>query len=321
MPKRKYKKGQTFITQDKGRFVVLEHCPEKILLDSGKFKYRTKLFIRSELTGYEHWIMQAGLFKANLKKIDEFTFEVEDSKSFHMTAQSKARISKYAIGNTIANKDGVEFEILDRRKRKGEFGKVGDWILVKSKDTGYKRWRKIDKIKKSGGPKDTKTKVGKKTIINLNDPSSKKLPKKHVGLWTSMMDRCYGNKSPNEKQRPNDPRVCQEWLNLYRFHIDIQKLAGYQDWLNSNGEYHLDKDIKIKGNKLYSLDHCQFVPARTNIMYTANTNGCTVECVNTGTRYPSMAACARQNKVAYCTVRKHVNGKVKRPKWIRVKIA
>lgn len=318
MPKRKYREGQIFMTQDKGNFVVLEHHPEKILLDSGKFKYRTKLLIKSELTGYKHWIMQTGLTRAELRRVDCDTFHVGNSRSFHIRKIIQKNATTYGIGKTIKNKNGVEFEILDRRYKIGESGKQNAWILVKSKETGYTRWRSVSKIKKKGGPMDTKTKIGKMKVINFNDPSSRDLPAKHVELWGGMLDRCYGNKMPKEKQKPGDSRVCQRWLNLYNFHIDIQKLPGYQEWLESDEPYHLDKDIKVKGNKVYNFKNCQFVPARINIMYTANVNGYTVECVKTGARYPSMAACARHNNVAYCTVKKHVRGKVRSPRWVRI---
>lgn len=304
------------MTQDKGNFVVLEHCPEKILLDSGKFKYRTKLLIKSELTGYKHWIMQAGLTRADLRMVDCDTFHVGNSRSFHVN-QNARNATKYHVGSIIHNGDGVEFEILDRRYNKTKFGNVHPWILVCSLETGYTRWRNTKKICLQR-LSDAKTKSAAITKIPFGCNLQKDVPKKVLDLWRGMMKRCYGHKQPNEPQATNEPFVADSWLNPIRFYQDIQELGGYGDWLKNEEEYHLDKDILVKGNREYSKDTCQFVPARTNIMYTANMNGYTIESVKTGARYPSMAACARQNKVAYCTVQKHVNGKVKSPKWVRV---
>lgn len=224
------------------------------------------------------------------------------------------RNRKYNIGDIIENCAGDQFEIVDRQYKKGGPKKKKAWLKVTSIRTGYTRWRRVDKVQSKGGPREAKTKVAIATIVNLNDPKMNELPTKHVSLWFNMMKRCY----QNETTQIDPPSVCKRWRNLYLFSQDLKRLAGYQEWLESEGEYHLDKDIKKKGNRVYSLEHCQFVPARINIMYTANMNGYTIKCTKTGARYPSMAACARQNKVAYCTVKKHVNKGVKVPRWERV---
>ena len=74
--------------------------------------------------------------------------------------------------------------------------------------------------------------------------------------WVSILRRCYSEifhiKNPTYK----DCSVCPEWLNYQTF----------AEWFNKNhiDGLHIDKDIKIKGNKIYSPDACTFVSQTDN---------------------------------------------------------
>ena len=73
--------------------------------------------------------------------------------------------------------------------------------------------------------------------------------------WISMLSRCYGEKELNNRPSYKGCSVCDEWLlfsNFKKWFDDPTN--GYQ-----NG-YCLDKDILIKGNKVYSPNTCCFVP-------------------------------------------------------------
>ena len=83
------------------------------------------------------------------------------------------------------------------------------------------------------------------------DPANKK--------WREMIRRCYDKKYFGEKKTYADCSVCEEWRDYKRF----------KDWFYNpkNGYkegYQLDKDILIKGNKIYSPDTCCFVPPEIN---------------------------------------------------------
>lgn len=75
--------------------------------------------------------------------------------------------------------------------------------------------------------------------------------------WRAMLTRCYGK---NQRKTYDDCYVCKEWLNFQTF----------AQWLVDNlyevdGEQmELDKDIKIKNNKVYSPDTCMLIPKRIN---------------------------------------------------------
>lgn len=90
--------------------------------------------------------------------------------------------------------------------------------------------------------------------------------KSHYKLWMRVLQRCY---SPNYgDMRPSYEGVtmCNEWLNFQNFAkwCDGQKFFNAKD---DNGKsYHLDKDILVKGNKIYSPETCCFVPQEINAL-------------------------------------------------------
>lgn len=85
--------------------------------------------------------------------------------------------------------------------------------------------------------------------------------------WANMLSRCY-SQNDSKYIYYKDCSVCDEWLCY----------ANFEKWWNNNyyeinGErMNLDKDILIKGNKLYSPNTCMLVPARINTLFVFNKN-------------------------------------------------
>ena len=85
--------------------------------------------------------------------------------------------------------------------------------------------------------------------------------------WLGMIQRCYAN---NEEKNPTyeNCEVCKEWHNFQNF----------AKWYEGNyyeiegEEMHLDKDILIKGNKIYSPQTCIFIPKRINSLFTTSSS-------------------------------------------------
>lgn len=74
-------------------------------------------------------------------------------------------------------------------------------------------------------------------------------------VWKSMLVRCYSPKYYYSERYMNC-FVVEDWLTLSRF----------EEWM-LNQAWHdreLDKDILIKGNKIYSPDTCVFIDQRLN---------------------------------------------------------
>jgi hypothetical protein len=75
--------------------------------------------------------------------------------------------------------------------------------------------------------------------------------------WKNMLDRSYSTKFKARNPTYEGVFVCEEWLLFSKFKAWME----LQDWEGK----HLDKDILISGNKIYSPDTCVFVSAKINL--------------------------------------------------------
>jgi len=85
--------------------------------------------------------------------------------------------------------------------------------------------------------------------------------------WRNLLCRCYDQKRHQKFPTYQDCYVCQEWLRFSNF----KKWMDAQDWEGK----HLDKDILIPGNKMYSPETCAFVSPALNsfVVDQASTRG------------------------------------------------
>lgn len=85
--------------------------------------------------------------------------------------------------------------------------------------------------------------------------------------WCGMLKRCYSDKYQEQQPTYKGCTVSEEWLIFSNFRAWMikQDCEGMQ----------LDKDILVKGNKVYSKEVCVFVTHQTNIFITdsAKTRG------------------------------------------------
>lgn len=77
--------------------------------------------------------------------------------------------------------------------------------------------------------------------------------------WRSMFNRCKGKPRPT---RAYDNCEIDEKFKYLSDFIAWSKTEGFSP--ENSKLAHLDKDIKIRGNKLYSPDTCVFVPRTIN---------------------------------------------------------
>ena len=82
--------------------------------------------------------------------------------------------------------------------------------------------------------------------------------------WFSMMNRSYSSKYHEKQPTYKDVTVSEEWHNFQNF------AKWYDENFYKTGEDRmcLDKDILIKGNKIYSPSTCLFVPQNINKLFT-----------------------------------------------------
>ena len=86
---------------------------------------------------------------------------------------------------------------------------------------------------------------------------------KSYSEWHDMFDRCYNSEFHKRHPSYKYCDVANIWFNYQRF----------GDWFSKNyyevpgDTMHLDKDILVKGNKIYSPSTCIFVPNRINVLF------------------------------------------------------
>lgn len=83
---------------------------------------------------------------------------------------------------------------------------------------------------------------------------------KHYTYWQNILIRCYDEKQSNKRPTYERVTVCKEWHNFQVF----------AKWFDENyiDNWALDKDILVKGNKIYSPETCCFVPQEVNNLFT-----------------------------------------------------
>lgn len=89
---------------------------------------------------------------------------------------------------------------------------------------------------------------------------------KCYNAWKNMLQRCYDEEWQEKHPTYKGCIVCDEWHNFQNF----------AKWYEENyyeierEKIHLDKDILVKGNKIYSPETCIFVPQTINSLFVKN---------------------------------------------------
>jgi hypothetical protein len=86
--------------------------------------------------------------------------------------------------------------------------------------------------------------------------------------WRDMINRGYNNKLKQNHPTYQDCSVCEEWYNFQNF----AKWYDENFYQIENEKMCLDKDILVKGNKIYSPETCCFVPHRINCLFSKRDN-------------------------------------------------
>ena len=84
---------------------------------------------------------------------------------------------------------------------------------------------------------------------------------KEYELWKSMLKRCYSDKYKKKYPTYIDCKVSDNFLHYEYFYEWCNKQIGF-----GNEGWHLDKDLLVKGNKVYSEDSCVFIPSELNLL-------------------------------------------------------
>lgn len=167
-------------------------------------------------------------------------------------------IKKERLGKINKNLFGTEMQIIDYKSHKD--------IRVKFLDkNGYEVDCRYDQFSESRlvNPYD-KTIAGVGYLgVGEHVATIQSRPSKKYRVWNDMINRCYNEKDLNKRPTYRDVIVCEEWHNFQVF----------GDWYDDNYyevddfQMNIEKDILIKGNKVYSPDTCVFTPHFINKLF------------------------------------------------------
>ena len=102
---------------------------------------------------------------------------------------------------------------------------------------------------------------GNKYPIVVNDN-----PVKEYSIWRSILGRCFDEKIKRKQPTYADVTCCDEWLNYETFYDWLHSQPNFDKWYNGK-RWAVDKDILVKGSKIYSPETCCLIPQNVNCLF------------------------------------------------------
>ncbi len=163
---------------------------------------------------------------------------------------------KDCVGKILKSKNFGDFKIVKYNNSRN--------VDIQFVTTGFETSAQLEHIK-NGNVKDLYVAsvhgvgiAGAKYPITINGVHTKE-----YDLWNSMLQRCYSDKY--QKKRPTyEGCEASENFKYYEYFYEwchSQIGFGVEGW-------HLDKDLLVKGNKVYSESTCVFLPKEINSVLT-----------------------------------------------------
>ena len=165
------------------------------------------------------------------------------------------KCSKIEIGEVYPSKESGDFTIIEKLKYKPKY------YLVEFINTGFRKEVRADGIR-IGMIKDwlSPSRFGVGYIGVGTYAATLKGKATKVGvIWKHMLERCY---SPQFQKRSPTYVGCTVTPDWHNFQIFAKWF--YENYPKDGKVYQLDKDFKVKGNKVYAPDKCTFLSQHDN---------------------------------------------------------
>lgn len=89
---------------------------------------------------------------------------------------------------------------------------------------------------------------------------------KEYDAWIHMLQRSFDDKCKERQPSYDVVSCCEEWLNYENFYEWLHSQPNFDKWYNGK-RWAIDKDILVKGNKIYSPETCCLIPQNVNCLF------------------------------------------------------
>ena len=159
---------------------------------------------------------------------------------------------KDCVGKVFKSLNSGDFKIVKYNHSKN--------VEIKFLKTGYEATVRLGDIR-SGSIKDpySPSVYGVGVVGTKYQPTIDGVNTKEYELWKSLLQRCYSDDFKKKRPTYIGCEVSENFKSYEYFYEWCHKQIGF-----SNQGWQLDKDLLIKGNKVYSESTCVFIPSEIN---------------------------------------------------------
>ena len=166
---------------------------------------------------------------------------------------------KDCVGKVCKSKSSGDFKVLKYNNNRN--------VEVQFLNTGYEATVELVQVKR-GNVKDPYLPsvcgvgiIGDKCQVSEGGKNTKEYE-----LWQSMLRRCYSIAFKKKNPTYGGCEVSDNFKSYEYFYEWCNNQIGF-----NNKDWHLDKDLLTKGNKVYSENTCIFIPKEINSLLTKST--------------------------------------------------
>jgi len=139
-------------------------------------------------------------------------------------------------------------------------------ITVKFLDTSYVRDVRLVDLQRGEVRDYAVPSVYNVGVFDMHDFKNETKTQEY-SLWSGVLERCYSkiNSKYLKNYKDCEASECFKYYSKFKKWCNTQ--VGFNSKDDKGNSFHLDKDILIKGNKIYSEDTCCFVPQEINCLF------------------------------------------------------
>lgn len=261
-----YNNAKSIIVEFQDKYKGIKHTSWKNF-NNGNVK--NPYYLREKREGCEKYNNKGELMKIvqynNSNNVivefqDSFKKTIETDWECFEKGRVRNPIDKERLYKTVYNKQGYIMKCIVYNRN--------DDIVVEFQDefkaTCNTNWNHFIKGKVKNPFAKTVQGVG---IIGIKYPTTiNYISLKEYKVWSSMLKRCFNLKTKEKHPTYKDVTCCKEWLYYPNFYEWLHSQENFEKWLNSD-RWAVDKDILVKGNKIYSPETCCLVPPNVNNLF------------------------------------------------------